>query len=93
MVRLFLFAMVGLLSAQESARVARHNQVGYLPKASKQLVVATSDSGPVCIQDLIRGGCVLNLPLDSVKVWAASGDTVRRVDWSGVQKPGLYGAF
>lgn len=87
--------IAGVLAVQAGAQLrveAKGNQVGYLSHASKQLVWS-GDSGEVHLVDLVRGGTAWSGSLTAAKIWDASGDTVRRLDFSQLQTPGLYAAY
>jgi len=91
--KVFLIACALAIHAGAQPRVeTKGNQIGFLPNAAKQLVWS-GDSGEVHLVDLVRGGVAWSGFLSEAKVWEASGDTVRRLDFSRLQTPGLYAAY
>ena len=89
-----LFCSVFTLSpaVAQSVGVA-YGQLGFLPAGPKELVVRSADSQAVALVDLLRGDTVWRAFPGEARSWDAAGDTVRRIDFSGWVKPGLYGAF
>jgi endoglucanase len=72
---------------------ARINQIGYGEQAKKILIHKDVNAAFVEFKDLISGKVVLTAPLSLAATWEHSGESVRKADFSGLAKPGLYAAY
>ena len=79
----------GTLAAAVSAAV-KVDQVGYLASEAKLAMLTAAPTGSVNVRRVADGVSVLTVAAGPGAVDAASGDTVRTVDFSAVTTPGAY---
>jgi len=85
--------MVTLVNAQIHGFGAKINQIGYGEQAKKILVLKDAGAASVEFKDLASGKTVLNAPLSAPATWEYSGESVRKADFSGIAKKGVYAAY
>ncbi|GHV13884.1 endoglucanase [Fibrobacterales bacterium] len=69
------------------------NQLGFGEKAKKVLVYKGIETADVEIRDLTTEKTVLTAKLSDAEVWEFSGESVRKADFSGLNKAGVYAAY
>lgn len=77
-------------AAQEGADRVRLNQIGFYPAAPKEAVVVDAPAGDFYITTVVEGDTVFAGALGMEHVWEASGEHVRRADFSALQQAGDY---
>ncbi|MAQ94343.1 MAG: cellulase [Rhodothermaceae bacterium] len=85
---LLVLALSASVAAQTEA--IRLNQVGFYPDGPKVAVVVGAGEAAVSIRPEGGGDAVWTGTLGPARTWSASGETVRRVDFSDVTAPGTY---
>lgn len=87
---LLLFAIIATPSV--FAAKAYHNQVGFLPEASKKLVLEAGTASNVVFKDS-NGTEKLSVKPSAIAFWEPAQDSVRLVDFSSLKTPGTYQAY
>ena len=77
-------------AAQDGADRVRLNQIGFYPSAPKEAVVVDAPAGDFYVTTVASGDTVFTGMLGAERFWNASGEQVRRADFSAFRQPGDY---
>lgn len=83
-------ALAATAVAQEATDAIRLNQIGFYPSAPKVGVAVDAAAGPFYVVNAAGTDTVFTGALSAARTWSASGETVRRADFSALQASGAY---
>jgi endoglucanase len=86
---MFVLLAAAAALAQGGTPEIKLDQAGYLPSAEK-IAIVTASAGKFAVKRAADGATVFEGQLGAPLRDAASGDTVRRADFSGLREPGSY---